>query len=324
MSQNMISKRKSLTYILLIVTSIFIPKITTASILIGAQSDIFGSAGVTSGLGVTILAICLVILAAIFIALLVLANIRKQIDEQKWTNENPDMPYPFPNKSMIENLKEQAVISFNKLNPNFIILTIVGIIAVFSISDWYNRAQDLGSQHGYAPEQPIKFNHKVHAGQLNIQCQYCHNGAEKGKQSGIPSLSTCMNCHNYVKEGHQYGTAEISKITEAYTNKKPVKWVRIHNLPDHVYFNHSQHVVAGKLKCQNCHGAVQEMEKVQQVSTLEMGWCINCHREMKIDETNPYYAQTYDFVKKHKEIKMNGAKYTVAQMGGLECAKCHY
>ncbi|MGZ5280688.1 MAG: c-type cytochrome [Bacteroidia bacterium] len=202
-------------------------------------------------------------------------------------------------------------------NPTIVIMSILGIVTLLICMNLYDRAQDLGTQINYAPEQPIKFNHKLHAGQYGIKCQYCHTGVEKSKSATIPSLSTCMNCHNYVKEGPLHGKVEIAKLVDHYKNKKPVKWVRIHNLPDHVYFNHSQHVTAGKVACQQCHGPVQEMERVRQVSTLEMGWCINCHRESKIDETNPYYAGTYDFVKKHK-------KYTVAQMGGTECSKCHY
>ncbi len=203
------------------------------------------------------------------------------------------------------------------INPIFIVLAILTILTGFTFVDWYNRAQDLGTQVGYAPEQPIKFNHKIHAGQYGIQCQYCHTGVEKSKQANIPSVNICMNCHKAIKSGPQYGSEELAKLEAAYKNNTPIRWVRVHNLPDHVYFNHAQHVVAGKVKCEQCHGKVQEMERVVQASTLEMGWCINCHREAHIDSDNAYYTSTYDFVKKHKT-------YTVAQMGGLECAKCHY
>ncbi len=202
-------------------------------------------------------------------------------------------------------------------NPTIVLLTIGAIITLLICVNLYDRAQDLGTQINYAPEQPIKFNHKLHAGEYGIQCQYCHSSVEKSKSASIPSLSTCMNCHNYVKEGPLHGKEEINKLVAHYNSKKPVKWIRIHNLPDHVYFNHSQHVTAGKIACQQCHGPVQEMERVRQVSTLEMGWCVNCHRETNVDSENPYYAGTYDFVKKHK-------KYTVAQLGGIECSKCHY
>jgi len=196
-----------------------------------------------------------------------------------------------------------------------VVLLFLGTIATTVML--YQRAQDLGTQVGYSPEQPIKFNHKIHAGQYGIQCQYCHTGVDKAKNASIPSVSTCMNCHNYIKEGPQYGKTEIAKIENAYNNHIPVQWVRIHNLPDHVFFSHAQHVNAGKLTCENCHGRVQEMERVQQVSTLEMGWCINCHRETKVDATNPYYKATFDFAKQHKN-------FTIGQLGGVECSKCHY
>lgn len=215
-------------------------------------------------------------------------------------------------------------------NPIFVISTLSVVLFLFFCLDLYDRAQDLGTQVAYAPEQPIKFNHKLHAGQYGIQCQYCHTGVEKGKSANLPSLGTCMNCHNYINKGPQYGNTEIAKIyeyldydptkpiNERYgNNAKPVEWIRIHNLPDHVYFNHQQHVVAGKLDCANCHGAVNQMERLQQSSTLEMGWCINCHREKQVDTENPYYQGTFEFVKEHD-------KYTVATLGGLECSKCHY
>lgn len=293
------------------------------TLLSDAQLSSGGFFGLTTGLSVIILTVIIFVLLGIFITLLVLSRLKNELDKAQWEKDHPGEQY-HSDKTFFEQIKAEGQIFFNRVNPNFVIVSVIGIIGLFSMVDWYQRAQDLGTQHGYAPEQPIKFNHKLHAGELGIQCQYCHTGAEKGKQAGIPPISTCMNCHSYVKEGAQYGNVEINKIKEAYNTKKPVRWVRIHNLPDHVYFNHSQHVVAGKVKCQTCHGAVQEMAKVQQISTLEMGWCINCHREMKIDDKNPYYASTYDFVKKHKEIQKNGASYTVAQMGGLECSKCHY
>jgi hypothetical protein len=203
------------------------------------------------------------------------------------------------------------------LNITIVVVVILFLSTIGSTVFLYKNAQDLGTQIGYAPEQPIKFNHKLHAGQYGIQCQYCHTGVDKAKNASIPSLSTCMNCHNYIKSGPQYGTTEIAKIEDHYKNNIPVKWVRIHNLPDHVFFSHMQHVNAGKLTCENCHGKVQEMERVQQVATLEMGWCINCHRETKVDDTNPYYKSTFDFAKNHKN-------FTIGQVGGVECSKCHY
>ncbi len=197
------------------------------------------------------------------------------------------------------------------------------------------NAQRLGRQQGYAPEQPIKFSHALHAGQNQIDCKYCHSGALKGKSAVIPSANVCMNCHKAVAEGPQYGKTEIQKIYDAVGwdpdkkqyiegyKEKPIEWIRIHNLPDHAYFNHAQHVKAGGVECQTCHGEIQEMEVVEQHSSLGMGWCINCHRETEVQfKTNEYY-QIYE--KYHEDLK-NGKikKVTVEDIGGTECQKCHY
>ncbi|MDZ4838408.1 MAG: cytochrome c3 family protein [Bacteroidota bacterium] len=266
------------------------------------------------------LGLLITLLLLLGVIAVILYRARKQVDLLR--NVNQDIVHK-------ETRLSKLLFWYNtRLNKTMFFLFLGLVIFLFSVVGWYGRAQDLGTQIGYAPEQPIKFNHKLHAGQYNIQCQYCHIGVEKGKQAGIPSLNVCMNCHNAIQQGPQYGKTEIAKIYKAMdydaekreygNNPNPVKWVRIHNLPDHVYFNHAQHVKAGKLQCANCHGAVNQMERVQQTATLEMGWCINCHREKQIDSKgNKYYAATYDFVEKHKA-------YTVAQMGGLECAKCHY
>ncbi len=179
------------------------------------------------------------------------------------------------------------------------------------------KARSVGLHKGYQPVQPIAFSHKTHAGQYKIACQYCHVGVEKGKSATIPSTNICMNCHNYIQEGSRYGTKEIAKILESWETGKPIEWVRIHNLPDLVYFNHAQHVKVGGIACQTCHGPVEEMEEVYQYSDLSMGWCINCHRETKVDLTaNPYYERLHQALKE-KTV-------TVEQIGGLECSKCHY
>ena len=196
---------------------------------------------------------------------------------------------------------------------------------------WYALA-GIGISQDYQPDQPIKFSHQLHAGTNGINCKYCHSAAEKGKSAGIPSLNVCMNCHKYVQSGPKYGKEEIAKIytaldydpsTQKYgTNQKPVKWIRIHNLPDFAYFNHSQHVVVGKQECQTCHGPIEEMEQVKQYSPLTMGWCIDCHRntEVKMDG-NGYYTKMHEDLKKKYG---KDAKLTVDKIGGLECARCHY
>jgi cytochrome c551/c552 len=187
-----------------------------------------------------------------------------------------------------------------------------------------DSAVDMGRSQGYAPEQPIKYSHKLHAGEMQIDCKYCHVGVEKGKQAGIPTVNICMNCHTGVKQAAGgTGAEEIAKIRDAYESKKPIEWVRIHNLPDHVYFNHSQHVKAGQIACQTCHGQIQEMEVVAQNQPLSMSWCINCHRETKVQfKDNKYYAM---YEEMHAKVASGEIKsVTEAEMGGLECQKCHY
>jgi len=193
----------------------------------------------------------------------------------------------------------------------------------------------IGVQTGYMPTQPINYSHELHAGKYKINCQYCHSGADKSKQATIPSPSTCMNCHMYVTASAKYNgktSPEIQKIYDAVgwdgdkkvydPNKpqKPIKWIRIHNLPDHAYFNHAQHVKIGKVECQACHGPIETMKVVSQQRSLQMGWCINCHREAKVDvASNDYYEEL------HKDLKKSGkTSITVAQNGGVECSKCHY
>jgi len=183
------------------------------------------------------------------------------------------------------------------------------------------EAIKLGRTKNYMPDQPIKFSHKVHAGQNKIECQYCHSIASYSKSAGIPSANLCMNCHKVVVAGSRSGKFEIRKIYRAVESGTPIEWIRVHNLPDHVFFSHAQHVGAGKVKCQTCHGPVETMDLVKQVSDLSMGWCVNCHRNTGIQaNTNKYYE---NFKAIHDDAKA-GKKITVERLGGIDCAKCHY
>lgn len=208
---------------------------------------------------------------------------------------------------------------------------IIGFLWISKIG--WDALMGIGVYQGYQPEQPIAFSHQVHAGQNGINCVYCHSGAERGKTAGIPSANVCMNCHKAVQEGKRTGTKEIAKIyaaldydpaTQKYgNNPKPIKWTKVHNLPDHVYFNHSQHTVAGKQECKTCHGAIDSMTVAKQFSPLTMGWCIECHRTTEVQlagNGNGYY----DYIHATYKDKFKGQKITVEKMGGLECAKCHY
>ncbi len=203
--------------------------------------------------------------------------------------------------------------------------------ACFNIGVYY----DYRTQKGYKPEQPVKFSHKLHAGDNEIACQYCHSSVEKSRHAGIPSVNICMNCHKGISKGPQYGEKEIAKIynaagfdakTQTYDNSKqnPLQWIKVHNLPDHVYFNHSQHVVVGKIDCATCHGNVKEMTTAEQKSPLTMKWCIECHRNTEVAMAeNPYYDRLHKALKE-KYAGQYDVKLTVEKIGGLECAKCHY
>lgn len=203
----------------------------------------------------------------------------------------------------------------------------------------YDYFMQIGVDQGYEPVQPIHYSHRIHAGDNGIDCKYCHSSARVSKHSGIPSLNVCMNCHKSISEvaastatedyTKEFYDGEIQKLYNAvgwdgqsYTGTpQPVKWIRIHNLPDFAYFNHSQHVIVGGIECQTCHGPVETMEVMYQFSPLTMGWCINCHRETNVKvEDNAYYTKIHEQLSK----KYGVDKLTVAQMGGLECGKCHY
>ena len=210
------------------------------------------------------------------------------------------------------------------------------ILALIGGKEGFHALKDnVGVYQGYAPEQPIAFSHKIHAGENGIDCVYCHHSAEKGKASGIPSVNVCMNCHSSISEGKTTGEVEIAKIYEAagynpesreYDKpEKAIKWVKIHNLPDFVYFNHSQHVVVGEQECQTCHGEVQEFGyPMHQENDLTMGWCIDCHRETGVVmEGNEYYDKMHTELKE-KYAAEGKTTFTVQDIGGLECGKCHY
>jgi len=185
------------------------------------------------------------------------------------------------------------------------------------------EAQSLGRQQYYSPDQPIAFSHKVHAADNKIDCQYCHFTVNDSRHAGIPPTQLCMNCHNVVKEGTHTGTAEIAKIVESLESGKPIHWVKVHNLPDHVYFNHAQHVKVGKVDCEECHGDVLGMDRIMQVHDLSMGWCINCHRNTEVQFfDNDFYARYKDM---HKKVESGEiSRITVNTIGGNDCQKCHY
>ncbi|GAB0154962.1 c-type cytochrome [Chryseobacterium sp. Alg-005] len=262
-------------------------------------------------------------------------------------------------------LNETRVRSFSEIYQKYHyvgkgLLAILAILATYGIWNWIMW---IGVYKGYKPEQPIYFSHKIHAGENKIDCQLCHSSAKYGKVSEIPSMNVCMNCHRTISEYNgkymepgkdkAFYDGEIQKIYAAtgwdpekqqYTGKtQPVEWTRIHNMPDFVYFNHSQHVVAGEqaiinsfnkknpnnkidVVCKACHGKIDTMNVVQMANDFTMGWCIECHRTTEIDMNNgynkEYFKNLHDKLK--KQYPQDGGKITVDAIGGLECGKCHY
>ncbi len=225
---------------------------------------------------------------------------------------------------------------------NQFLMIVVAIFFLLSSAYFvYGYLSQIGIDQGYEPIQPIHYSHRIHAGDNGIDCKYCHSSARVSKHSGIPSLNICMNCHKSIYEvspetateeySKEFYDGEIKKLYKAvgwddaeqkYTGEtQPVKWIRIHNLPDFVYFNHSQHVTVAGVECQTCHGPVEEMEIMYQHAPLTMGWCINCHRETNVNvKDNAYYDKIHEELSKKYGVE----ELTAAQMGGLECGKCHY
>jgi len=297
----------------------------------GPQTDTVGATAVQED-GIDPLYLLLgviVILAILFVAL---RSVRMSLQnaagraEGKETESDP---------TFLEEIKKWVSAHRRVVGVASIIIIFVGMKgcwdAAWNIGVYY----DYKTQKGYHPDQPIKFSHKLHAGDNEIACQYCHSSVEKSRHAGIPSVNVCMNCHKGIQSGPQYGTKEIGKIYEAagfnpkdgtYDNSKqnPLKWIKVHNLPDHVYFNHSQHVVVGKVECATCHGDVKKMTTVEQKAQLTMKWCIECHRKTEVVMAgNPYYDRLHKALKEKYAGQLD-VKLTVEKIGGLECAKCHY
>jgi mono/diheme cytochrome c family protein len=275
----------------------------------------------------TLLYVLLAISILFIILISVLGGVNKSlknlINQSNGLPNEIELPLPEAIKAWLSSNK--------KLTALIVVFLIVG-----GIRTGWNSLLGIGIYTGYAPEQPIKFSHKIHAGENGIDCQYCHSGVAQSKHSNIPSANVCMNCHLAIQEGPAHGTKEIGKIYAALdfdpvtgtygNNPKPIKWIKVHQLPNHAFFSHAQHVTAGQLECENCHGDVKNMDVVEQVSPLTMGWCINCHRETQVKmEGSEYYDEIHSRLSDNlKEKFMKDGKITVDELGGLECAKCHY
>lgn len=251
-----------------------------------------------------VLVALLAIMALVLVALLAVLNLLSKISGQGEQTGGG---------ISLESLKE----NFKGLSANKTIRSaVIWLFIILGTKATLDGLYGIGVHQGYAPKQPINFSHKLHAGEMEINCAYCHTGVYKGKQAGIPSASICMNCHNAIKRE----SPEIQKIYTALEKDQPIEWVRVHNLPDLAYFNHSQHTNVAGLECQNCHGEIPKMEVVQQRHTLTMGWCIDCHRKTDVNaKGNAYYDA---LLTAHNSTSKESMK--VEDIGGLECAKCHY
>ena len=266
------------------------------------------------------------VIAAVILYVVSMVLGRVQGTLEKTVRQRDGLPEPVPVG------RKEATIHWIRNNKKIVAIMLLLFVGWGSVKGWYTL-KNIGVMQGYTPDQPIKYSHKLHAGKMQIQCIYCHSGAERGKVAGIPSANVCMNCHKYVRKGPETGTEEIAKIYKALDydpdkgtygpNPKPIQWVRVHNLPDLAYFNHAQHVAVGKIECQTCHGPVQDsMTVVGQYSPLTMGWCIDCHRKTPVKMAGNNYYNDY-----HKQLLSKpGADsvITVSEIGGLECARCHY
>ena len=210
-----------------------------------------------------------------------------------------------------------------KLKQQWIHLGILTVTGIFITWTLVVEGLAVGHSPEYAPDQPIKFSHAIHAGQNQTDCIYCHSYAPFSKTAGIPPGNVCMNCHLLVRDGARTGAFEIAKVISDYEEGRAVEWIKVHNLPDHVFFNHSQHVTVGKLTCQECHGPVETMERIKLSEEITMGWCIDCHRTKNVNfRENKFYQEYKDLA---EQIRNGTAdSVTVERIGGTECMKCHY
>ncbi len=276
------------------------------------------------------LIVLILILLIILIAVLryTKINLRNAANEKEGLPEEPAMPFFEASRHWMKHHKTKMLAMGLLL---FSVLTVKGWYALKGIGVYATEVHP-GEWVGYHPSQPIKFSHKIHAGDNAIQCQYCHTGVEKSKTAGIPPVMICMNCHKVIDQTANEGSKEeIAKIytatgwnadLRAYTrNQQPVVWNKVNVLPDHVFFSHQQHVVVGQVQCEQCHGDVKKMVTVEQQRPLTMGWCIECHRTTPVKmDGNGYYTALHEKMKE----KYKDQPITVAMAGGIECGRCHY
>lgn len=252
-------------------------------------------------LDVVLIGLIVVLVLILGVLIMIVKVMKKYLYQQKEVSDE-DKEIIDQSFSLVKMFQSKPVVFLT-------IFIITALIAKGVINGLYS----VGIQKGYAPTQPIAYSHARHAGDFGIDCNYCHTGVRKSKSANIPSPNICMNCHSSILTESE----EIKKIYAAIEKNEPIEWVRVHNLPDLVYFNHSQHVEVGGVDCQTCHGPVETMEVVEQQELLTMGWCVECHRTTNVDaKDNAYYDRLIEY--------HNSDEITVEDNGGLDCAKCHY
>ena len=206
--------------------------------------------------------------------------------------------------------------------PYFHRIFLVLIITFWSIY-FYSDLASIGLQKDYGPPQPIKFSHNTHASQNSTTCIYCHPSVRYSASAGIPGVNVCMNCHTLVREGSKSGQGEIKKLIAASEQEQRLQWIRINNLPEHVQFNHSIHYQVAKIDCVECHGKVEQMDRVKQVRELSMKWCLDCHKQKKVNrKENGYYAMLKNVSNGFVTIKEDSI--SVKNIGGWDCMNCHH
>ncbi|WP_229364428.1 cytochrome c3 family protein [Fibrella aestuarina] len=277
---------------------------TKASTAAASSSTSSGPSELFTFVLIALLVVMLLVLGVLFVIVTILSKaVNPQTEGEVGTRAQP----------FVQRLRAGLLGAVNNSTVRSVAIWLFILVATkMSLDGLYS----VGIQQGYAPKQPIAYSHKLHAGQYKIDCNYCHTGVNKGKSATIPSANICMNCHGVIKKE----SPEIQKIYTAIEQNKPIEWIRVHNLPDLAYFNHAQHVNVGNVQCQSCHGEIEKMEVVEQRSSLTMGWCIDCHRKTEVNtKDNAYYDK---LVALHSKESREPLK--VANIGGLECSKCHY
>ena len=299
------------------VASKAVPQIASVAEVGGEDSTAGVDEGISNSFMYAILIVFIFVLALILVVLgLIISLLTKYIGSNKEVSS--------VDKELVA---DQEINLFSFFKSNAVLGMVIFVFVAVGLKTGIDGLFTIGVQQGYMPTQPIAYSHELHAGQYEIDCQYCHTGVRKSKSANIPSANICMNCHVAIKPESKeiqkiYAAIDYDPETGEYGKEtQPIEWVRVHNLPDLAYFNHSQHVQVGGLECETCHGPIKEMEVVYQYSDLTMGWCINCHRETNVkSKGNDYYN---NLVELHNE-KNTKVPMKVEDIGGLECSKCHY